>query len=110
MANQAGTILRGSGHCPEYSEKNPTTTGWSASDRPRMEADRVRPRWFGQDMSGVLDSGIGRTQDTFRPTIPQPVGRKRRAGDRLVSGPDIEMPVRREGALWGNPRKRALWE
>ena len=104
MANQAGTILRGSGHCPEYS-----TTGRSTSDRPRMEADRVPPRWFGQDMSGVLDSGIGRTQDTFRPTIPHPVGRKRRTGDRLGSGPDIEMPVRREGAPWGTPRKRALF-
>ena len=103
MANQV------SGHCPEYSENVSMTTGWSTSDLPRMEVDWVPLRWFGQDMSGVLDSGIGRTQDTFRPTIPQPVGRKRRAGDRLVLGPDIEMPVRREGALWGIPRKCALF-
>ena len=112
MANQAGTIFRGKGHCPEYSEIFPTTTfhsGWSTSDRTRMEADRVRPRWFGQDMSGVPDSGIGRTQDTFRPTVPQPGGRKRRAGDRGMLGPDIERPVRREGALWGTPRKRTLF-
>ena len=34
-------------------------------------------------MSGVPDSEIGRTQDTFRPTIPQPGGRNRRAGDRV---------------------------
>ena len=74
-----------------------------------MEADRVRPRWFGHDMSGVLDSGIGRTQDTFRPTSPQPVGRKRRAGDRLASGPGIGRPVSKEGALWGTLRKCALF-
>ena len=66
-------------------------------------------RWFGHDLSGVLDSGIGQTQDTFRPTIPQPVGRKRRAGDQLGLGPGIERPVRREGAPWGTPCKRALF-
>ena len=100
MTNQAGTIFRGSGHCPEYSENFPTTTGRSTLDRPRMEADWVPPDGSDKDMSGVLNSGIGRAQDTFRTTIPQPVERKRRAGDRLVSGPDIEMHVRREGALW----------
>ena len=60
-------------------------------------------------MSGVWDSGISRTQDTFRPTSPQPVGRKRRVGDRLALGPGIGMPVSNKGALWGTPRKRALF-
>ena len=59
----------------------------------------------------VRGAGFGNCShpDTFRPTIPQPGGRKHRAGDQGVSGPDIEQPVRREGALWGTPRKRALF-
>ena len=74
-----------------------------------MEADRVRPRWFGHDMSGVLDSGIGRTQYSFRPTSPQLVGRKRRASDQLVSGAGVGVPGSREGALRGTPHKRVLF-
>ena len=64
MADQAGTILRGYGYCPEYSEFFSTSrynSGRSISGR--MEADQVRPRWFGYDLSVVPDSGIGRTQD-----------------------------------------------
>ena len=126
MANQAGTILRGFGHCPEYSEIYPSSrfhSGWSISGRTRTEVDQVRPRWFGQDVSVVPDSGIGRTQDsrtgrnsvrwcdrnTFQPTIPQPIRRKRRAGDRVVTGTEVERNARREGALWGTPRKRGLF-
>ena len=74
-------------------------------------------------MSEVPDSGIGHSQDirtcrnsvgccdqnTFQPTIPQPIRRKRRAGDRVVTGSDVGRDVRREGALWGTPRKRALF-
>ena len=120
-----GTILRGYGHCPEYANKCPSSrfhSGRSISGRTQTEVDQVRPRWFGQDLSLVPDSGIGRTQDsrtgrksvgwcdqnTFQPTIPQPIRRKRRAGDRVVTGADVERNVRREGALWGTPRKRAL--
>ena len=66
MADSVGTILRGSGHCPEYSEFFPTSTfdsGHSNLGRTQIEAGQVRPRWFGQDLSEVPDSGIGHTQD-----------------------------------------------
>ena len=59
-------------------------SGRSISGRTWTEAGQVRPRWFGQDLSEVPDSGIGRTQDsrtgrnsvgwcdqnTFQPTSP----------------------------------------
>ena len=123
MADQSGSILRGYGHCPEYSEIFPTSrldSGRSISGQPRTEAGQVRPRWFGQDLSEVPDSGIGRTQhsrtgwtnvgwcdqNTFQPTIPQPIGRKRRAGDRVETKLDVGRGARREGARWGTPRKR----
>ena len=65
------------------------------------------------------DSGIGHTQDnrtnrtnevwgepdTYQPTSSQPMGRKRRAGDRLDTRPNVDREVRREGT----PRKRALF-
>ena len=71
----------------------------------------------------IHDSGIGRTQDsrtcrnsvgwcdqnTYQPTIPQPIRRKRRAGVRVVTRSDVGRDVRREGALWGTPCKRALF-
>ena len=34
---------------------------------------------------------------------------RRRAGDRVVTGSDVGRDVRREGALWGTSRKRALF-
>ena len=74
-----------------------------------MDTERVRPRWYGQDMSKMWDSGLGRTPGTFRPTSLQPAGRKRIVGDRLASGPGMEMPASNERALWGTPRKRALF-
>ena len=72
-------------------------------------------------MSEVPDSGIGRTQDsrtgrnsvgwcdqnTFRPTSPQPIRRKRRAGDRVETKSDFGRDVRREGTRRVTPRKRA---
>ena len=109
MAKLAGTISGGNGHYPGYSKHLPTTTGRSFSDQPWMDTERVCPRWCGQDMSDMWDSGLGRTQRTFRLTSPQPAGRKRRVGDRLVSGPDIRMPASNEWALWGTPLKRALF-
>ena len=126
MAGQAGTILRGSGHCPEYSEIFLTgrfDSSHSISGRTRTEAGQVRPRWFGQDLSEVPDSGIGCTQDsrtgrnnvgwcnqnTSQPTSSQPIRCKRRAGDRLVTNSDVGRDVRREGARWGTQRKRALF-
>ena len=115
-ADQAGTILRGYGHCPEYSEIFQTrglNSGRSISGRTRTDAHQIRPRWFGQDLSDIPDSGIGRTQDsrtcrnsvgwcdqnTFQPTIPQPIRRKRQAGDRVVTNSDVGRDVKREGAL-----------
>ena len=130
MTDSAGTILRGSGNCPEYSEIFPTgrfdLVGHSTLGQTQMEVDQVRPRWFGQDLSEVPDSGIGHTQDnrtsrndvgwwrlvdqsTYQPTDSQPIGRKRRAGDRLETRSVIDRGVRREGARQGTPRKRAKW-
>ena len=88
-----------------------------------MKAGQVRPRWFGQDLSEVPDSGIGHTQDnrtdrnnvvwcdqnTYQPTSSQPIRRKRHAGDRLETRSDVDRGVRREGVHWGTPRKRALF-
>ena len=74
-----------------------------------MEAGRVRHKWLGHDMSGVLDSGIGRTQDSCRPTSPQLGGRKRRAGYQLVSGSGVGVPGSREESQRGTPRKRILF-
>ena len=126
MADQARAILRGYGHCPEYSKKNPTSrfnSGRSISGRTRTEADKVRPRWFGQDLSVMPDSGIGHThairtcrnnvgwcdQNKFEPTIPQPIRHKRRVDNRVVMGSDDGNDVRKEGAHWGTPRKGALF-
>ena len=105
------TNFRGYGHCLEYPEFFPTdrfNVGRSIPARTQTDAIQVQPRWFGQDLSEVPDSGIGRTQDsrtgvgwceqnTFQPPIPQPIRRKRRAGDRVVTGADVERNVRREG-------------
>ena len=66
MADSAGTILRGSGHSPEYSDFFSTSrfdSGHSILGQTQMEAGQVRPRGFGQDLSEVPNSGIGRTQD-----------------------------------------------
>ena len=120
MADSAGTILRGSGHCPEYSEIFPTSrfdSGHSILGRTQMEAGQVRPRWFVQDLSEAPDSGIGRTQDNrtgrnnvgwcdqnaSQPTCSQPTRRKRRAGDRIETRSDVDRDVRREGARWDTP-------
>ena len=60
-------------------------------------------------MSGMLDSRIGRTQGSFRPTNTQPVGRKRRADDQLVLGPGAGGPGSKEGVPWDAPHKRVLF-
>ena len=114
MTDQVGTILGGYDHCPEYSEVFPSSrfhSGRSISGRTRTEVDQVQPRWFGQDLSVVPDSAIGRTQNsrtgrnsvdwcdrnTSQATITQPIRRKRRAGDRVVTETDVESNARREG-------------
>ena len=37
------------------------------------------------------------------------MGRKRRAGDRLVTSPNVDGVVHRRGNRWGTPRKRTLF-
>ena len=87
--------------------------GRSIANRPWTAAEQVRPRWFGHDLSGAPDSGIGRSGDsrtrdgrvgrfgqcTFRPTFPQPIRRKRSAGGRVVTVSDAGLDVRSEGAM-----------
>ena len=69
---------------------------------------------------GAPDSGIGRCgdgrtrggrvgQSTFRPTFPQPIRRPRRAGGHVVTISDAGLDIKNEGAMWGKPRKRALF-
>ena len=98
-------------------------SGHSTLGRTQMEVGQVRPRWLGQDLSEVPDSGIGHTQDnrtsrndvrwcdqcTYQPTDSQPIGRKRRAGDWLGTRSVVDQCVRREGARRGTPRRRALF-
>ena len=115
------TNFRGYGHCLEYSiffQTDRFDVGRSIPARTWTDAVQVRPRWFGQDLSEVPDSGIGRTQDSrtgrnsvgwcdqnrFQPTIPQPIRRKRRAGDRVVTSGRGE-ECEKGGPLWGTPRK-----
>ena len=74
-----------------------------------MEVKRVRPKWFGHDMSGTLDSGIGRTQESFRPTFTQLVGRKHRADEQSLLGPGDGVPGNMEGIQWNAPQKRVLF-
>ena len=124
MSDQAGTTLRGYGRCPEYYWNtignffpiDSFDLGQSIPSRTRMEAEQVRPRWLGHDLSEAPDSGIGRTQDsktrrgsvgwcnqsTFQPTIPQPIRRKRRAGGRVVTVSDAGLDVGSEGAMWAS--------
>ena len=124
MANRAA--LRSYGRYPGYSEMSPSDAfdfNRSIPNGRRTVVGRDQPRWFGHDLSEVPDSGIGhsgnaRTRDdgvgwfgqsTFRPTLPQPTRRKRRAGGRVVTVSDVGMDIRNEGAMWGMPRKRALF-
>ena len=39
----------------------------------------------------------------------RPIRRKRRAGGRVVTISDVGLDVRSDGAMWGTPRKRALF-
>ena len=95
----------------------------TCSNGPRIAAEQVRPRWLGHDLPGAQDSVIGysgnaRThgdrvgrfgQSTFRPTLPESARRKHRAGGRVVTVSDVGLDERSEGAMWGTPRKRALF-
>ena len=55
-----------------------------------MEVKRVRPRWSGHETLEMMDSGIGYTQDLYRPA--QLVGRKRRADDDSLLLPGVDAP------------------
>ena len=114
MADSTRTMLRESRHCPAYSEIFPTgllDSGQLIGDRTQRKTGQVR--WFGQNLSEVPDSGIGYTQDhrtnrtdevlgeldTYQPTTLQPMGRKRRAGDRLDTRPNVDREVGRAGTV-----------
>ena len=114
MADQAGTILRRYGRCPEYSEIFPSDTdlGRSIPNRPRTAAEQVRPRWFGNwSQWGWQDvwRWCGPVWPKYIPTNPQPIRCKGRAGGRVVTISDAGLDVRSKGAIWGTLRKRALF-
>ena len=112
-------MLLESRHCPEYSEFFfDWTTQPQSIDRG---SDSDSGPMVGQNLSEVPDSGIGYTQDNRtiglmksgvnRTHINQQArsrGRKRRAGDRLDTRPNVDREVRREGTRWGTQCKRAL--
>ena len=67
MADSTGTMLHESRHCPEYSEFFPASRldpGHSIGGRTQGMTGRARPRWFGQDLSDMPDSGIGHSHDS----------------------------------------------
>ena len=90
----------------------------------RTQRGYTQVRWFGQDLSRAPDSGIGYSQDhrtqwangdwveqdSYHPTGSQLMGRKRRAGDRLATSPNVDEVVHQRENRWGTPRKRALFD
>ena len=124
MTDSTRTMIREHKRCPQYSEIYPTgrvdETG-QFGDQTQRGSTQVR--WFGQDLSRAPDSGIGYTQDhrtqwangglvepdSYRPTGSQLMGRKRRAGDRLATRPNVDGEVHRTENRLGTPRKRALF-
>ena len=52
---------------------------------------------------------FGQSTCTFRPTLPQPARRKRRASGSVVRVSDVGLNERSEGARWGTPRRRTLF-
>ena len=110
--------------CPEYLE-NVLTGQVDATGqfRDRTQRGSTQVRWFGQDLSRAPDSGIGynqnhRTQwasgdwvepDSYHLTGSQLMGRKRRAGDRLATSPNVDEVVHRRENRWGTTRKRTLF-
>ena len=124
MTDSTRTRLRESRHCPDYSDIFPTgrlDPGQLIGDRTQRKTSQVR--WFGQNLSEVPDSDIGYTfdnrmhrtnevcgePDTYHPTSSQPMGCKRRAGDRLDTRPNVDRKVRWEGTWWGTPHKHDLF-
>ena len=61
MADQAGTNLRGYGHCPEFPEI--ITVRSLNSEKISDSGGTGSARWFGHDLSGAPDSGIGCSED-----------------------------------------------
>ena len=123
MAVSTGTILGGSRHCPDrnFSTRPRSFDRGSDSEKDRSGPTPMVRTWFGQNLSEV--PGIGHTQDnrtdqtnevwcepdTYQPTSSHPIGRKRRAVDRLDMRPDVDREVRRKGSRWGTPYKRDLF-
>ena len=89
----------------------------------RTQRGSTQVRWFGQDLSQAPDSGIGYSQDhrtqwansewvepdSCHPTGSQLMGRRRRAGDRLVTSPNVDEVVHQRENRWGTPHKRTLF-
>ena len=118
------TRIREHRRCPEYAEIFPTDqvdeTGQFGNQTQRGS---TQVRWFGQELSRAPDLGIGYSQDhrtqwagddwvgqdSCHPTGSQLMGRKRRAGDRLATRPNVDGEVHRTENRWGTPRKCALF-
>ena len=94
MANRAGPASY-----DDRQSKNFLKTG-RPPDRNWMEVKCVRPRWTGYETRNTMDSGIGYTQDLYRPAHAQLVGRKRRADDDSLLMPSAEAPDSAGRILW----------
>ena len=117
-------MIREHRRCPEYSEIFPTgQVDETGQFGHRTQRGSTQVRWSGQDLSRALDSGIGYSQDhrtlwasgdwveqdSYHPTDSQLMGRKRRAGDRLATSPNVDEVVHRRENRWDTPRKCALF-
>ena len=104
MVNRAGPASY-----DDRQSENFLTTG-RPPDRNWMEMKRVRPRWTGYETRNTMDSGIGYTQDLYRPAHAQLVGRKRHADDDSLLIPSAEAPDSAGRIPWDGPHKRILFE
>ena len=104
MTNQAGPSFY-----EDRQAENFPTTG-RPPDRNWMDMKRVRPRWTGQETRNTIDSGIEYTEDPYRPSHGQLVGRKRRSDDDTLMMPCTEAPDSTGQMPWDGPHKRILFE
>ena len=68
------------------------------------------PRWTGYETRNTMDSGIGYTQDLYRPAHAQLVGCKRRVDDDSLLIPSAEVPDSAGRIPWDGPHRHILFE
>ena len=106
-------MAKQTGHSSYQDEQWKNTINFSMTGQPPdtnwMDDRRARPRWTGYETSQMMDSGIGYTQDLYRPAHAQLVGCKRRAEVDSESLPIADTPDSTENMTWDVPHKRVLF-